>query len=158
MRFMSNLLWDSSIRHGQLASVTGNRKERYTRNPGVAVVLCCAGEEPVTDILLRPGDVLRIEGDDGSVLTVSVPPGAELWEIQVGARRSRIVRALLGWWKHHTAAWHEERAARELAQLDERLLADIGLGPHAGNPLATRVHNYRQQELRRIEMGRLGLM
>jgi hypothetical protein len=103
------------------------------------------------EISLRPGEALRIENEDGSVLTVSAPPGAELWEIRVDARRDP-------WWKCLIRAWREDRAARELAPFDERLLTDIGLGPHAGNPLATRVYNYRQQELRRISMARLGLM
>jgi hypothetical protein len=109
----------------------------------------------VTDILLRPGDALRIEHDDGSVMTVLAPPGAELWEIRLGGRRD-------SWWKRWLRRWfrarREERDARQLALFDERLLNDIGLGPNAENPLATRAHNYRQQELRRISMARLGLM
>jgi len=51
------------------------------------------------EISLRPGEALRIENEDGSIMTVFAPPGAALWEIRV--------------------------AARELALFDERLLTDI---------------------------------
>ena len=103
------------------------------------------------EILLRPGEALRIENEDGSIMTVSAPPGAALWEIRVAARGDP-------WWKCWMRAWREDRDARELALVDERLLTDIGLGPNAGNSFATRIHCYRQQELRRIAMSQQGLL
>jgi uncharacterized protein YjiS (DUF1127 family) len=97
----------------------------------------------MSEILLRPGEALRIENDGGRVVI----------EIRLAARHG-----LLGWWRRCVQAWREERAARELAQIDERLLNDNGLGPSAGNSLAARVHAYRQQESRRLVTAQLGLM
>ena len=97
----------------------------------------------MSEILLRPGEALRIENDGGRVII-------EVW---FAARRG-----LLGWWRRRVQAWREERAARGLAQFDEHLLNDIGVGPSAGNPLAERIHAYRQQESQRQAMARLGLM
>jgi Domain of unknown function (DUF1127) len=73
------------------------------------------------------------------------------WEVRVVVRRDP-------WWRRWVRAWREHREARELASCDERLLNDIGLGPNAGNSLATRVHVYRQRELWRIAMSQRGLI
>ena len=50
----------------------------------------------------------------------------------------------------------ESAAARMLAQLDSRILKDIGLEPHHGSALAERVHEHRRRELLRTLAGRLG--
>jgi uncharacterized protein YjiS (DUF1127 family) len=107
----------------------------------------------MTELLLRPGEVLRVENPGGVLLLrVSTPAGAEpQWEVRFDAPRA-------SWWNRWLLAWREEREARSLAQLDERLLNDIGLGPCAGNPLAVRIHAHRQHELRRLQMSRLGLI
>jgi hypothetical protein len=105
----------------------------------------------MTEIPLRPGEMLRIENQDGRVLTLFAPPGAGPWEIRFGARRER-------WWKRWIRSWREDRQARRLALLDRRLLADIGLSQGAGTPLATRIRAYQQDELRRAIMVRHGLM
>ncbi len=107
----------------------------------------------MTEILLRPGEVLRVEDPSGVlVLSVSTPAGVEArWEVRFSEPRA-------SWWSRWLLAWREEREARSLARLDERLLKDIGLGPCAGNSLAARIHAHRQHELRRVEMSRLGLM
>ena len=73
------------------------------------------------------------------------------WEVRVVVRRDP-------WWRRWARAWREHREVRELALFDERLLDDIGLGPNAGNALATRVHSYRQLELRRIAIFQRGLI
>ena len=62
------------------------------------------------------------------------------------------------WWKRWLRNWHEKRAAVQLAELDERTLKDIGLGPCAADALARRIHAYREQEFRRVALARLGLM
>jgi len=88
------------------------------------------------------------------ILLLRVSPSAGVeprWEV-------RFDRPRASWWKRWLLAWREERETRQLAQLDGRLLNDIGLGRGAGNPIATRAFNYQQQELRRVEMSRLGLM
>ena len=107
----------------------------------------------MTEISLLPGEALRIENPSGVLLlSVFAPAGVEpRWEVRFGERRA-------SWWRRWIQAWREEREARQLAQLDERLLNDIGLGPRTGNPLATRIHTCRQHELRRLGMARLGLM
>ena len=107
----------------------------------------------MTEILLRPGEALRVENPSGVlVLSVSTPAGVEpRWEVRFDEPRA-------SWWRRWLLAWREDREARSLAQLDERLLNDIGLGPGAGNSLAARIHAHRQHELRRVEMSRLGLM
>jgi len=73
------------------------------------------------------------------------------WEVRVVVRRDP-------WWRRWVRAWREQWVARELALYDERLLNDIGLGPNAGGSLATRVHVYRQQELRRSAIFQQGLI
>lgn len=97
----------------------------------------------MSEILLRPGEALRIENDGGRVII----------EVRLAARRG-----LLGWWRRRVEAWREERDARQLAQLDARLLNDIGLGPSAGHLIAARIHAYRQQESRHQAMARVGLL
>ena len=107
----------------------------------------------MTEISLLPGEALRVENPSGVLLlSVSAPAGFEpRWEVRFDEPRA-------SWWRRWLLAWREEREARSLAQLDERLLNDIGLGPCAGNSLAARIHAHRQHELRRVEMSRLGLM
>jgi uncharacterized protein YjiS (DUF1127 family) len=61
------------------------------------------------------------------------------------------------WWSRWFRAWRKDRAALQLAELDERTLRDIGLDRHAGCAFAARVCAYREQELRRMAMARLGL-
>lgn len=99
----------------------------------------------MTSVSLRPGQTLRIESNNLSLLLRS---NGAAWEIQF----------VNPWWKRWLRAWREERQARLLAELDERILRDIGLHAAAGDRLAARVEAYRQQELRRIAMGRLGLV
>ena len=53
----------------------------------------------------------------------------------------------LAWWRRWVQAWREDRQALRLAELDERILKDIGLESC-----------YRQQELRRFMMSRQGLI
>ena len=89
---------------------------------------------------------VRIESDGGPSLLLRAYGSG--WEVQV----------INPWWKRWLQAWREDRQARLLAELDERILRDIGLGAASGNRLAARVHVVRQQELRRIAMGRLGLV
>jgi uncharacterized protein YjiS (DUF1127 family) len=100
----------------------------------------------MAEISLRPGEALRIES--GSGLTLVLRPHGEGWEVKV----------VNPWWKRWLRAWHEERQARLLAELDERILRDIGLHAASENSLTARVEAYRQQDLRRITMSRLGLM
>ena len=107
----------------------------------------------MTEISLLPGEALRVENPSGVLLlSVSAPAGVEpLWEVRFGEPRA-------SWWRRWLLAWREDREARSLAQLDERLLNDIGLAPCAGNSLATRIHACRQDELRRAILVRHGLM
>ena len=66
------------------------------------------------------------------------------WEIRVVVRRDP-------WWKRWIKAWREDRESRQLALFDQRLLNDVGLGADSGHALATRIHYYREQELRRLQ-------
>jgi hypothetical protein len=81
-------------------------------------------------------------------MLVIVPRGAGVWEI-------RVVNP---WWQRWLRAWREARESQLLAQLDERMLRDIGMDLGNGHPLAVRAHALRQQELRRIAMAQLGLI
>jgi uncharacterized protein YjiS (DUF1127 family) len=143
MRFMSKPPVERQHPSRQRPQHYRQRREHYSRNPPAPRWISCGREDQVTEILLRPGETLRIEND-----------GARVMEIRIGARRS----VWLDWWRRCVQAWREERAARQLSQLDARLLNDIGLGPSAGHSLAARVHAYRQQESPRLVMARLGLM
>jgi uncharacterized protein YjiS (DUF1127 family) len=89
------------------------------------------------------------------VIEIVLRPGSI--EIRFGARR-RFAQTLVDWWRRRVSEWREDRDALRLAELDERTLKDIGLGHCAESPLASRVHAYRQQELRRVAMSQLGLM
>jgi GNAT superfamily N-acetyltransferase len=52
-------------------------------------------------------------------------PDGRAWEIEIVWRRDP-------WWQRWIRAWREDRQARLLAQLDPRILEDIGLGPGSG--------------------------
>ena len=100
----------------------------------------------MTDISLQPGEALRIDSRDG--LLMLVRRGAGVWE----------VRLVNPWWKRWLRAWREASECQLLAQLDQRMLRDIGLDLGSGHPLAVRADALRQQELRRIAMAQLGLI
>jgi uncharacterized protein YjiS (DUF1127 family) len=99
-------------------------------------------------ISLRAGEALRIHSGG---LALVFRPDASAWEIEIVRPRAR-------WWQRWIRAWHEDRQARMLAQLDERILHDIGMGPGSSNPVAARAHEFRHQEMRRIAMAQLGLL
>jgi hypothetical protein len=100
-------------------------------------------------ISLPAGEALRIRSGGGLALVFQ--PDGRRWEIEIVRRRE-------SWWQRWIREWDEDSQAQLLAQLDERLLEDIGLGPASGEPVAARAHEYRQQEIRRIAMARLGLL
>ncbi len=116
---------------------------------------------------IRRGEGGNVTGEQIGVTAVTRPWGARYpagvieqllvlrcdggnWEIRVVTRRD-------AWWKRWLRAWREDREALRLAELDERTVKDIGLEQCAGS-FAARVHAYREQELRRLAMARLGLM
>ena len=103
----------------------------------------------MAEISLHAGESLRIQNGNGVSLLLR-PEGAS-WEIEVLARRDP-------WWKRWLRAWREDEQAWLLARLDEHLLRDIGMGAASGNPLAARVHAYREDERRRSAMAQLGLI
>ena len=70
-------------------------------------------------ISLRVGEAVRIHGAGG--LTLVFRPDGRPWEIEIVPRRDP-------WWRRWMRAWRDDRQARLLAQLDERILEDIGLG------------------------------
>ena len=98
----------------------------------------------MAQISLRPGEALRIDGGGGPSLLLRF--NADGWEVQF----------INPWWKRWLRAWREGEQVRLLA-LDEHILRDIGMDAGSSDPLAVRAHAYRQQELRRIAMARLGL-
>ena len=100
-------------------------------------------------ISLPAGEALPIRSGGG--LDLVFQPDGRAWEIELVPRRDP-------WWRRWIRAWREDEQARLLAQLDERILEDIGLGAGSGNPVALRAHKYQQQEIRRIAMTKLGLL
>jgi Domain of unknown function (DUF1127) len=100
-------------------------------------------------ISLRAGEAVRIHGAGG--LTLVFRPDGRPWEIEIVPRQDP-------WWRRWMRAWRDDGQARLLAQLDERTLEDLGLGAGSGNPVAARAFEYRQQEMRRTAMARLGLL
>lgn len=100
----------------------------------------------MTDISLRPGDALRIDGSNG--LSLLLRSHGDGWE----------VRVINPWWKRWLRAWRDHWQVGLLAELDEHLLRDIGMHAGSVDPLARRAHAHRENELRRIAMSRLGLM
>ena len=87
--------------------------------------------------------------------------------VQRGYARRFAHVVLAGWLRMHRAgvaigrrfaqARREETQARQLAQLDARILRDIGLDADSGHPLAGRVDAYRRQQRLHEFAARLGL-
>ena len=108
----------------------------------------------MSERFLQPGETLRIRTRG---LILELRPGAPC-EIRVVRRGLgvRLGRGLLAWWRR----MHRRRAsvadARLLAQLDARLLKDIGLEPHHGGSLVERIDAHRRRELLRGIAARLG--
>jgi hypothetical protein len=119
----------------------------------------------MTELTLQAGETLRIK--TGRRLLLVMRSGSS-FEVRVVKRGIgvRIARALYAWWlRMHRRGGHitrrfvqarrEAAAARMLAQLDTRILKDIGMEPHHGSALAERVHAHRRREILRILAGRL---
>jgi hypothetical protein len=120
----------------------------------------------MTELTLQAGETLRIR--TGRRLFLVVRSGSS-FEVRIVRRTfgARIMRTLYaGWLRMHrrgasiarrfAQARREEAQARMLAQLDPRILKDIGMEPHHGSALAERVHAHRRREILRILAGRLG--
>jgi uncharacterized protein YjiS (DUF1127 family) len=106
-------------------------------------------DKPMVAISVPVGEALRIQSGGGLALVFH--PDGRAWEIEIVPRRDP-------WWQRWIRAWHEDRQARILAQLDERTLEDVGMGPGSGNPVAARAREYRHQEMRRMAMAQLSLL
>jgi hypothetical protein len=107
------------------------------------------------DFFLTAGRFMRLDNDGLSVayaslpatLTVAATPGPD------NARPSsfihRLGRSLFAILERFARARREAAAARLLAELDPRILRDIGLDASSGHPLAGRAEAHRRQsELR----------
>jgi Domain of unknown function (DUF1127) len=120
----------------------------------------------MTELTLQAGEMLRIR--TGRRLFLVVRSGSS-FEVRIVRRTfgARIMRTLYAWWlrmhrsgarvaRRFMQARREEAQARLLAELDSRILKDIGVEPHHGSALAERVHEHRRRELLRTLAGRLG--
>ena len=120
----------------------------------------------MTELTLQAGETLRIRTGRRLLLVMRSESSFEVRIVKRGIG-VRIARALYaGWLRMHRSgarvarravqARREQAAARMLAQLDARILKDIGMEPHHGSALAERVHEHRRRELLRTLAGRLG--
>jgi hypothetical protein len=120
----------------------------------------------MSELTLQAGETLRIR--TGRRLLIVMRSGSS-FEVRIVRRGMglRLMRAAYaGWLRMHRRgarvarrfmeARREDAQARLLAQLDSRILKDIGLEPHHGSSLAERVHEHRRRELLRTLAGRLG--
>jgi hypothetical protein len=120
----------------------------------------------MTEISLQAGEILRIRTGRRLFLVMRSEESFEVRIVRQGIG-VRFMRAVYAWWlsmhrrgarvgRRFVQAWREHAQARLLAQLDARILKDIGLEPHHGSPLAARVHEHRRREVLRTLAGRLG--
>jgi hypothetical protein len=120
----------------------------------------------MTELTLQAGETLRIK--TGRRLLLVMRSGSS-FEVRIVRRGIgvRFARAVYAWWlrmhrrggyiaRRFLQARREATAARMLAQLDPRILKDIGMEPHHGSALAERVHEHRRREVLRTLAGRLG--
>jgi hypothetical protein len=120
----------------------------------------------MTELTLQAGETVRIRTGRRLFLVMRSDSSFEVRIVRrsMGVRLMRAVYA--GWLRMHRTgarvarrfmrARREEAQARLLAQLDSRMLKDIGMEPHHGGALAERVHAHRRRELLRTLAGRLG--
>jgi hypothetical protein len=120
----------------------------------------------MTELTLQAGETLRIRTGRRLFLVMRSESSFEVRIVRRGIG-VRLMRGAYAWWlrmhrrgarvaRRYIQARREEAAARMLAQLDTRILKDIGMEPHHGSALAERVHAHRRREILRILAGRLG--
>lgn len=120
----------------------------------------------MTEISLRESERLLIRTGRRTFLVMRSDSSFEVRIVRRGMG-VRLARALYAWWlrmhrrgasvaRRFAQARREEAQARLLAQLDSRILKDIGMEPHHGSALAERVHAHRRRELLRTLASRLG--
>jgi hypothetical protein len=120
----------------------------------------------MTAISLQPGEAVHIRTGRRLFVVMRSESSCEIRIVKRGIG-ARIARTAYAWWlrihrrgasvaRRFAQARREEAAARLLAQLDSRMLKDIGMEPHHGSALAERVHAHRRRELLRSLAGRLG--
>lgn len=120
----------------------------------------------MTEISLQAGETLRIRTGRRLFLVMRADSSFEVRVVGRGIG-VRLMRAAYAWWlrmhrrgarvaRRYMQARREEAQARLLAQLDSRILKDIGMEPHHGSSLAERVHEHRRREVLRTLASRLG--
>ena len=120
----------------------------------------------MTELTLQAGETVRIRTGRRLFLVMRSESSFEVRVVRRGIG-VRLMRAAYAWWlrmhrtgarvaRRYLQARREEAQARLLAQLDSRMLKDIGMEPHHGGALAERVHAHRRRELLRTLAGRLG--
>jgi hypothetical protein len=120
----------------------------------------------MTELTLQSGETLRIRSGRRLFLVMRSDASFEVRIVRRGMG-VRLMRAVYAWWlrmhrrgapvaRRFMQARREDAQARLLAQLDSRILKDIGLEPHHGSSLAARVHEHRRREVLRTLAGRLG--
>lgn len=120
----------------------------------------------MTVISLQAGETLHIRTGRRLFVVMRSESSCEIRIVKrgIGVRVARIAYAC--WLRMHRRgasvarrfmqARREEVSAQMLAQLDSRILKDIGMEPHHGSSLAERVHAHRRHEVLRTLASRLG--